>query len=101
MGIFENIQLHKFYGKIIDFKAPTTTNLIILLKNIIKRIFLIDKLANKHNFDLIFSSSVIANFAALISKKIFKIKKPLVITFNNSRTRKSKDMGFTGWRYGL
>jgi glycosyltransferase involved in cell wall biosynthesis len=46
--------------------------------------------------DIIFSSSVISNMVCLITKKYYKIDKPLVITFNNSIEKKSEDMGIKG-----
>jgi len=95
IALFENIQLHKFYGKIIDLKAPTSKNIIILIKNTIKRIILIKKLTKNNSYDLVVSSSFIANFICLLTWHLGKIKIPLLITFNNSLA-KTKKMGVSG-----
>lgn len=96
MALFQNIQLFKFYGEIIDIKAPTSENPLISIKNLIKRILSIRKIVHDNQIDVILSSSVIANMVCLLTKKLFRIDTPLVITFNNSLKEKADDMGIKG-----
>lgn len=96
LALFQNIQLFEFYGDIIDIDAPTSRNPLVSFKNMFKRIRKLHEIIIRLDPDIIFSSSVISNMVCLITKKFYKIKKPLVITFNNSVEKKSEDMGIKG-----
>ncbi len=96
IALFKNEQLFPFHGKIIDLKAPTTKNPILLIYYIFKRIFKINSLSKKLQPDIIISLSVIANMCTLISKSIFFFKTPIIITFENSLIMNKKGMGFVG-----
>lgn len=96
MALFKNLQLHKFYGKIIDLNAPSSENLFLMLINSIRRIILLRKLLISNDYDIIISSSLISNFFSLFVKFIFRIKIPIIITFNNANKLTSEDMGIVG-----
>lgn len=96
MALFQNIQLFPFYGEIIDIKAATSKNPLISFKNLFKRILTIRNIIKQRNINIILSSSVIANMVCLLTKKIFHLNTPLIITFNNSLRDKSADMGIKG-----
>jgi glycosyltransferase involved in cell wall biosynthesis len=97
MALFKNEQLHKFYGKIIDLKTPASKKLFMMLKNSIQRIILLRRLFKSRNYDIVISSSLISNFFCLFVKFIFKIRIPIIVTFNNANKLKSKDMGMVGY----
>jgi glycosyltransferase involved in cell wall biosynthesis len=97
IALFDNIQLHKFYGNVIDLKAPSSKNPFIILKNSIRRIFLLRKQFINNNYDVVISSSIVSNSFSLFVKFAFGIKIMLILTFNNANKLKSDDMGILGY----
>jgi glycosyltransferase involved in cell wall biosynthesis/GT2 family glycosyltransferase len=96
MALFKDVQLHHFHGKIILLNSPTSKNPFILAVNIIKRIMRLIKLMKDSSYDIIISSSVVPNFFTLLVKRFFRIRTPLVITFNNANRLNAENMGIPG-----
>ncbi len=96
IAIFQNIQLFPFHGEVIDIDAPTSGNPLISIYNLFKRIVVIKRLIKRLQVDIIFSSSMISNMVCLLVKFLYRVKPPLVITFNNSLREKAEDMGLKG-----
>jgi len=96
LAVFNNIIVLPFCGEIIDLKAPTTKNPFLLFLNIIKRIRRINKIVKEEEIDVIISCSYIANMIALLSKKIYKFKTPLIISYHNNFNKSIKYMGISG-----
>ncbi len=96
MALFKNEQMHQFDGKIIDLKAPTTRNYLLLFFNVIRRIYMLRKLFKSNKYDIVISSSIVSNTFSLLVKCLFRINIPVIITFNNANKLKSDDMGISG-----
>lgn len=96
LALFRNVQLYPFSGEIFDLDCPTSTNKIIVLKNFFLRIIRLRKILKKRQFDLLFSSSYIANSVCLLLKLFTRIKIPLIISFHSPYLDKTNDMGIVG-----
>ncbi len=96
MALFKNEQMHRFDGKIIDLKAPTTRNYLFLFFNVVRRIYMLRKLFKSNEYDIVISSSLVSNTFSLLVKCLFRINIPVIITFNNANKLKSDDMGISG-----
>ena len=96
LALFNNIQNIPFYGEIIDLKAPTTKNYFLLLINIAKRVIRLNKIVKEKEIDVIISCWIIPNLIALLSKKIYKFKTTLIVSYHGNLKQSSKYMGISG-----
>ena len=96
LALFNNIQNIPFYGEIIDLKAPTTKNYFSLFLNIMKRIIRLNKIVKEKEIDVIISFSLMPNLMALLFKKIYKLKIPLIVSYHNNLEKSVKTMGISG-----
>lgn len=96
LALYADIQIFPFNGKIILLRAPSVKNKFILLKNILLRIIRLNKVIKDNEIDIVFSRSLIANMSALLTKRIYKFKAPLVISFHSNLTRMVREKGVTG-----
>ncbi|MCL2154840.1 MAG: glycosyltransferase [Leptospirales bacterium] len=93
LGLFNNIKNIPFCGEIIDIKAPTSKNFFLLFLNIIKRIKRINKIIKEKDIDVIYASSLMPNLMALLSKKIYKFKIPIIVSHHTSLEKFAKTVG--------
>ena len=96
LALFHNIQNVPFYGEIIDIKAPTTKNYFLLLINLVKRVRRLNKIVKEKEIDVIISCWLIPNLIALLSKKIYRFKTPLILSYHGNLEKASKYMGISG-----
>ena len=96
LALFNNIQNVPFYGEIIDLKAQTTKNPFLLFLNIVKRVRRLNKIVKEKEIDVIISCWIIPNLIALVSKKIYKFKTPLIVSYHGNLEKSSKYMGIAG-----
>ena len=93
---FYPLEEYPFYGDKFCFNIPSSNNLLVLLKDFFKKIWLINKHIKSHDYNIVYASSRIPSFFVLMSKFVFRFKSPVIIAFHSSIELENKALGLKG-----